>query len=403
MSGFEGIADAGGGIRHGEGSGCLAHAFVGWEVLEDGEDFAVQGGCVEGRFRQEAGGTGALEDLGVAGLVVIGRVGVGDEQGWQADLGDFAEAGGTGAGDQEVGDGVGIGHLIAEAEDLVAWDLGGELADAFRIGGTGDVEDLPAIGQVGGGGGGEIVEAACSLAAAGDDDGGFVRVQPEAGGGFGAWGQGGDFGADGGAGDADGAAGEEGGGGFHAEEDLIAEAAGEDVGAARAGVGIVDEGAAAGAAAGVDRGQGGESAHAEDGAGSGLAEDGLAALGRGAHAPEEADHSGREGGGFGDGREGAEVEVRVFGGGFRIDGFFRDEQGGMVAAAQQFLRHRNAGEKVAAGAAAGDEDVHVGSHEGWRGGSGAGLPCRRIARVSAGKAEKYGKHNHRAIRKTRKA
>lgn len=87
--GEDGVADAVGGVGDGEGAGGLGHAAVAGEV---GEDFGGELGeflGVEVLFLDEGGGVDVGEDFGVAGLVVVGGVGVGDEDGWECGEGDF--------------------------------------------------------------------------------------------------------------------------------------------------------------------------------------------------------------------------------------------------------------------------------------------------------------------------
>lgn len=252
--------------------------------------------------------------------------------------------------------------MVAEADDVVVGAGGGDFADAFEVGCAGDVEDLGVFGEVGGGLCGEFVEAARALATAGDEDGGFGGVEAEAfGGGF-AGGEVEDFRACGGAGELGLAAGEEGFGGIEAEEDFGAEAGGHHVGAAGSGVGVVDEGFEAEFVGGVDGRERGEAAHAEDGVGVEGLDDGFAAADGAPEPPEEWEHFGGEGRGFGDGGDGLEFQVGVFCGGFGIDFFLGDEEEDFVALGAEGFGDGDAGEEVAAGAATGDDDFERGGH-----------------------------------------
>jgi len=77
------------GVGDGEGFGSIGHVFQGSGVGEElGEEFG-QGGGGEFFFLNEFGGVGFGEDLGVGGLVVVGGVGEGDEDGGQGSEGYF--------------------------------------------------------------------------------------------------------------------------------------------------------------------------------------------------------------------------------------------------------------------------------------------------------------------------
>jgi hypothetical protein len=299
-----------------------------------------------------------VEGLGVGGLVVVGGVGVGDEDGGQSGEGNFREGGCSGAGDHEIGDGVGGGHLVAEADELVTGALDGMLRlDAGEVVRAGDVEDLDVFREERGGVGDELVEAERALRAAGDEEGGLGGIEPEAFGGLGAGGKLVDFRAGGGACE-EGGLFEKRGGRLQSDEDLVAEAGGEHVGAAGAGVGIVDEGLFSELVSGVNGRQRGEAAHAEHGVGSELADDFFRGLDRLVERQEEGQHLRGESRGLRDGGDDTEIQVRVFRGGLGIDFLLGNEQQRLVALGEEGFGDGDAGKQVAAGAAAGDEDFH---------------------------------------------
>ena len=109
-------------------------------------------------------------------------------------------------------------------------------------------------------------------------------------------------------------------------------------------------------------GQGGEAAHAQYDVGLRCAQDVPAVEVAAHHAPDEAGGAQGEQRGFGDGLDGVELEVAVFARGFGIDVFPGDEQDGFVAELLELLRDGDAGEEVATGATAGDDDVERAGH-----------------------------------------
>lgn len=118
------------------GGACLPGH--GGEALRVGKQ-GVQGGEQafggEIALRQEICGTDADDGFGVAGLMVVGGLGEGDEEGGAARGAEFGDGAGTGAAEDEVGFGDGLDG-IGEGGD----------GDAMRVDSGGDV------GLLGGGG-----------------------------------------------------------------------------------------------------------------------------------------------------------------------------------------------------------------------------------------------------------
>ena len=309
------------------------------------------------------GGSRIGEDLGVGCLVVVSGVGVGDEDAGKCGEGDFRERGGTGTGDDEIGHRVGGGHLVAEADEFVAGALDWVfLGDAVAVVGAGNMEDLDFLRKQRGGFGDELIEAERALRSAGYQKRGFFRIQPEAFGGLGAGGEVQDLGPGGGAGELGGCL-EECGGGLKADEDLGAEARGENIRTAGASVRIVDEGFPAEPVPCVNGWERGEAAHAEDGVGSEFADNAFRCPYGLQKRPEEGDHFKRKRGGLCDGGDKLEGEVRVFRGCLGVDFLLGNEKQRFVTLGEEGFRDGDSGKEVAAGAAAGDEDFH---REKWK-------------------------------------
>ena len=227
-------------------------------------------------------------------------------------------------------------------------------ADAIRA--AGDVQQLGAGWQAGGGLGAQFVETVGTLAAAGDQQRRAGGIQAQACGGLRPRRQLQDFRAGRRAGRHCGGPWKKFPGGLHAEEHPRAKPRGEHIGAAGAGVGIVNERLQAEPVAGVYRGQRGEPAHAQHRIRPELTDEPLALAQRAPQPPHKWQHARRARRRLGHGRHGRKAQLRIVRAGLGIHRFFRNQQQRLVTPRQQRLRHRNAGEEVTACATTGNED-----------------------------------------------
>lgn len=153
------------------------------------------------------------------------------------------------------------------------------------------------------------------------------------------------------------------GAGSHAAEHGVGIACIEAVGLAGDGVAFVNEGVAVLAAAGIERRERGEAAHAKHGFYVFLADEAAAVADAAPEAEQEARHARRPGPRHGKEGHLLEAQAGVAGGRDGVDLLLADEQRDAVTAGGENFADSNAGKEVAAGAAAGDE--HVGGL--WRG------------------------------------
>lgn len=344
-------------IRAGESAHGFLHAAAGGGVQYGVVDKVVYFFRGEVRLPVHDGGSAGGEGAGVVALVVVRRKGVGDEEGGFADEGKLCEGGGAGAGDDAIRSGIGGCHIGTKAQYGDVFCAGGEFLHAGEVLLTGDDEVMDGGVRLGGIDK-EAVEVACALGAAGDEDEGFILREVEACAGFLRGGKVAEFFAHGGAGKFASYAGEVGDCFLKANQHAGTPAGGGAVCFAGQGVGIMHIGAEAHIVPGFNGGQAGKATHAQYHICPLLADDGAAAAVCAEELPEEARHAQGEGGWLGNGGYGVELEVAVFAGGFGIHLFAGDEQHGVVPHAAELLCHGNAGEEVAACAAAGDDDVH---------------------------------------------
>src|SRR5699024_11691395 len=83
----------------------------------------------------------------------------------------FGDGGGTGAGDEEVGDGIGPVHAVDVVDDVVVRQRLGGRAELIALAGAGDVQDLDfRVLETGGGVEEGVVDPLGPGGAAGDDE-----------------------------------------------------------------------------------------------------------------------------------------------------------------------------------------------------------------------------------------
>ena len=231
---------------------------------------------------------------------------------------------------------------------------GGELVVAF----SGEMNDLEVLrGESGGDAEEELVDACGTLAATHDEEGFAIRVEAETGEGFLAGEATSDRGADGGSGKEAFRLAEEFAGFLEAQEDFASETGGEAVGFSRDGVGFVNEGGDTALAGRKDGGSAGESAHAQDEVGFVFAVEVPAHGSAFPKAAQEADEGRGENRGHRDRGEFVCAEFRMCLEGGGVNGFLGNDEKCLMAAGMEFLPDGEAGEEVAAGASAGNDDA----------------------------------------------
>src|SRR5699024_5510470 len=153
-----------------QGQGGSAHLLQSGPVIHQRQDRLLDGGAAE---------VGVVDHQRGAGPDAAGRVepllSVADRQGHvecrHTGHAGFGDGGGTGAGDEEVGDGIGPVHAVDVVDDVVVRQRLGGRAELIALAGTGDVQDLDfRVLETGGGVEEGFVDPLGSGGSAGDDE-----------------------------------------------------------------------------------------------------------------------------------------------------------------------------------------------------------------------------------------